>query len=304
MLMRRVVLAAATAAVFTVTAASVVAQDWKAKYPELVFAIVPSENAAGVTDRFNPWMACLGQQIGTKVTLRVANDYAAVIEGQRSGNVHFAYHGPASYARAYVTGVKIEPFAIEVSQGGVKGYYSVFYVKKDSSYQKIEDLKGKNLGLVDPNSMSGNNVPRFALNQMKIDPEVFFGKVVYAGSHENAVIALGQGTVDVAANWWNAEEDSNLTRMSSKGMVKKDDFRIIYKSDMIVNSPLTYLTELPADLKSKIRTAVFDSPKTCKDAFDRISDGKNEPFAPTDHKAYEPVVELIKFVDQLRKKSS
>ena len=30
------------------------AQDWKAKYPELDFAIVPAENASGVTDRYAP----------------------------------------------------------------------------------------------------------------------------------------------------------------------------------------------------------------------------------------------------------
>jgi phosphonate transport system substrate-binding protein len=101
-------------------------QDWKAKYPELTFAIVPSENASGVSDRFAPFIECLAKQIGTKVTLRIANDYAAVIEGQKAGNIQIAYHGPASYARAFVTGTQIEPFAIEVSQGHVKGYYSVF----------------------------------------------------------------------------------------------------------------------------------------------------------------------------------
>ena len=93
----------------------------------------------------------------------------------------------------------------------------MFYVKKDSPYQKIEDLKGKNLGLVDPNSTSGNNVPRFALNKMGIDPDTFFGKVVYTGSHENAVIALQQGTVDVAANWWNDENESSLTPHGAQG---------------------------------------------------------------------------------------
>ena len=46
-------------------------------------------------------------------------------------------------------------------------------------------------------------MPRFALDKMGIDPDTFFGKVVYTGSHENAVLALAQGTVDVAANWWN-----------------------------------------------------------------------------------------------------
>ena len=32
------------------------AQDWKAKYPELVFAVVPAENASGVVDRWQPFV--------------------------------------------------------------------------------------------------------------------------------------------------------------------------------------------------------------------------------------------------------
>ena len=199
-------------------------------------------------------------------------------------------------------GVKITPFAIEVSKGGVKGYHSVFYVKANSPYQTIADLKGKNIGLVDPNSMSGNNAPRFALNAMKIKPEDFFGKVVYTGSHVNAVMALNQGTVDVAANWWNNENDSELQRLVDKGMVKKEDFRMIFKSEQIVNSPLAYLDSLPADLKKKIAQAFFDAPKKDKAAFDKLSDGKMEPFEPVTHEAYLPVLELNKFVDSLRKK--
>ena len=175
------------------------AQDWKAKYPELVFAIIPSENASGVTERYGPFVQYLAKELGTKVTLRIANDYAAIIEGQRTGNIHIASYGPSSFARARMTGAKVDAFAIETNLDGTKGYHSVFYVKKDSPYQKVEDLKGKNLGLVDPNSTSGNNVPRFALNGMKIEPETFFSKVVYTGSHENAIIALQQGTVDIAA---------------------------------------------------------------------------------------------------------
>ena len=76
------------------------AQAWKAKYPELVFAVVPSENASGVTERMGPFINYLSRELGTKVTLRIANDYAAVIEGQRSGNIHIGGYGPAAFARA------------------------------------------------------------------------------------------------------------------------------------------------------------------------------------------------------------
>ena len=296
---RRALLALAASSLFVVSAQ---AQDWKAKYPELVFASIPAENAAQVTERFGDFAAYLSREIGVPVKLRVVGDYAAVIEGQRAGQIHMAYYGPASYARARMIGVKITPFAIEVSKGGVKGYHSVFYVKADSPYKSLEDLKGKNLGLVDPNSTSGNNVPRFVMNEMKIRPETHFGKVVYTGSHVNAVMALNQGTVDVAANWWNNETDSELQRMVDKGMVKKDDFRVIFKSDQIVNSPMAYLDSLPPELKKLIEQAFLNAPVKDKAAFDKLSDGKLEPFQPVTHEAYLPIVELNKFVDSLRKK--
>jgi phosphonate transport system substrate-binding protein len=299
MMNRRHILALAAAVALTTQAQ---AQDWKSKYPELIFSAAPAENAAIVTERYKDFLAYLSKEVGIPFKLRIASDYAAVIEAQRAEQVHVAYHGPASYARARMTGAKITPFAIEVSAGGVKGYHSVFYVKADSPYKSIQDLKGKNIGLVDPNSTSGNNVPRYALSKMNIKPEDFFGKVIYTGTHINAITALNQGTVDVAANWWNNETDSELQRMVDKKMVKKEDFRMIYKSDIIVNSPYTYLDSLPAELKQRIAKAMMDSPVKAKAAFDKLSDGKNEPFQTVDHAAYEPIVELNKFVDALRKK--
>src|SRR5580698_911734 len=185
-------------------APAAMAQAWKSDYPELVLAVVPAENASGVVNRYAPFTEYLSRTLGTKVTLRVANDYAAVIEGQRAGNIHIGYYGPASFSRARMTGVKTDAFVIDVNSDGTKGYYSVFYVKADSPYKTVEDLKGKNLGLVDPNSTSGYNMPLFALNNRHIDAEKFFSKVLVTGSHENAVLALVQGTVDTCANWWNA----------------------------------------------------------------------------------------------------
>ena len=174
MITRRIVLAGAAALAFTTSA---LAEDWKAKYPEITFAVIPAENGSGVTERFTPFVNYLSKELGIKVNLRVANDYAAVIEGQRAGNIQIGYYGPASFSRARVTGVKTDAFVIDVNSDGSKGYYSVFYVLAKSPYQKIEDLKGKNLGLVDPNSTSGNNMPRFKMNQMGIDPDTYFSKV-------------------------------------------------------------------------------------------------------------------------------
>ena len=45
------------------------------------------------------------------------------------------------------------------------------------------------------------------MNKMGMQPDKFFAKVINAGSHENAVMAVQQGTCDVAFNWWNSEDD-------------------------------------------------------------------------------------------------
>jgi len=310
MIRRRTMMAGIAAAG---TAPTVFARPARAAIEELVYAVVPAENASGVVNRFTPFTTYLSKAIGIKVTLRVANDYAAVIEGQRAGNIHVAYYGPASFSRARMTNVQTDAFVIDVNNDGTKGYYSVFYVRADSPYHKIEDLKGKNIGLVDPNSTSGYNMPLYTLSKLGIDDaSKYFSKVLVTGSHENAVIAVADKTVDVCANWWNADNDSNLTRMLTKGMVKnasgtpmkKEDFRIVLKTDLIINSPTAMLTSLPADLKAKIKAAFMNAATADKAAFDALSDGKNKPWEPIDNAAYDDTIKMVGFVDKLRRKAT
>ncbi|MDP4004537.1 phosphonate ABC transporter substrate-binding protein [Methylobacterium sp. NEAU K] len=287
------------------------AQDWKAQYPELTLAVIPMENASGTTDRYAPLANYLTKAVGVPVKLRVASDYAAVIEGQRAGNIQIAFYGAASFSRAVMTGVKIQPIVNPKHETGVSGYYSVIYVLAKSPYKTIEDLKGKNLALVDPNSTSGNQAPRFFLKRAGYDVDKFFAKAVFAGSHENAVLALTQGTVDAAANLWNSETDTMVTRMAAKGMLKKpdgtpmqqSDFRVVFKSDFLPEGPYAMLASLPDDLKGKIRQAFIDLPRADKAAFDRLSDGKDQDLTPVTIEDYQPIIDMLKFNDEQRKKS-
>ncbi len=311
MIHRRTLLLAAAALAASAGTAS--AQSWTGKYPELTFAVIPAENASGVTERWTPFVDYLSRELGVKVKLRIANDYAAVIEGQRSGFIQIASYGSASFARARLTGVKTEAFANDINIDGSTGYYSVLFVKATSPYTTIADLKGHNLGLVDPNSTSGNNVPRFELDKEGIhNAEAYFSKVVYAGSHENALLALAQGTVDVAANQWTNDDDSTLAQMLRKTMLKnadgsamkKSDFRIIHKSAIIPNGPYAYNADLPDDLKAAIAKAFADAPEKAKDAFDRLADGQKKGFHPATTSDWNATIDLVKFVDHLRKKAS
>ena len=116
---------------------------------------------------------------------------------------------------------------------------------------------------------------------------------------------VGQGTCDAAFNWWNDEQESNLLRMGRKGIVKPDDYpdRLQVRADRELADDVSFVT-LPDDLKAAIKKAILDVAAKDPAAFDKIYEGKQKPFQSIDHKAYEPMVELIKFVDELRKKKT
>ena len=288
------------------------AADWRKDYKTINFAVIPAENEAGVTNRWEEMVAYLSKELGVNVVLRIGNDYAAVIEGQRAGNIQVAYYGAASFARARMTGVATEAFALNINKVSGKGYYSVFYVLAGSPYRRIHELRGKNLGLVDVNSTSGYQVPLFTLHELGFDPERFFARSLVTGSHENVIFSLVSGTVDVAADSWNSDSYSNLTRMLTKGMLKhqdgtpmhQSDFRIILTSPQILNGPYAYLADLPVAMKAEIRAAFLAAPSKAAEAFARLSDGQNPRCEPIDTAAYDDTIKLVRFVDRLHKDQS
>jgi phosphonate transport system substrate-binding protein len=84
-------------------------------------------------------------------------------------------------------------------------------------------------------------------------------------------------------------------------MVKAADFRIVFRSEQIVNSPMAWLSALPAATKAAIRQAFLDLPQREPAIFQRMTDGKQKPWEPVTNAAYQPIIELNRFVDNLRR---
>jgi phosphonate transport system substrate-binding protein len=86
--------------------------------------------------------------------------------------------------------------------------------------------------------------------------------------------------------------------------MKKDDFRIIHKSAPIINGPYAYNSDLPDDLKAAIVKAFMETPEKEKALFEKMFDGQKKGFNPATTKDWDSTVELIRFVDSLRKKKA
>jgi phosphonate transport system substrate-binding protein len=271
------------------------ATDWRSKFSTLNFGVVSSENEADRIARYKTFVTYLERHLRVPCKMHQATDYAGTIEALKARKLEFARFGPASYAQAWlVTGGKVEPIVVETDSDGFVGYHSVVVIKADSPYKSLEDLKGKSLAFADPNSTSGFVAPAFFLREDGINPETFFGRTGFSGSHENSIIAILNGTYDAAATWWTDEERNNVARMEGKGMIAKGQTRVIWTSPRLPGSPWAMHADLPTSLKAEIRAALGELPTADPQAWQDLTDGKNKGVQEVTQEDYEPIIRMIK----------
>jgi phosphonate transport system substrate-binding protein len=271
------------------------ASDWRGTVSTLNFGVVSSENEADRIARYKGFVAYVERRLQVPIKMHQATDYAGTIEALKARKLEFARFGAASYAQAWlITGGKVEPIVVEADNEGSVSYHSVIAVKADSPYQSLDDLKGKSLAFADPNSTSGFVAPSYFLREESINPDSYFGRTGFAGSHENGILAVLNGTYDAAATSWTNEERGNVARMEGKGMIPKGQIRYVWKSPKIPNGPWTMHVDLPAALKVDIRATLMALPTADPQAWKGITDGKSKGVEETTHADFEPVIRMIK----------
>ncbi len=219
------------------------------QWPEkLTFGVIPVASARNMSESFGNLVSYLEKQLDIEVELQTAGDYSAVINGMQYKHVDLAYLGPKSYCEA-AKRAGAEAVAVEIGQSGVAGYYGYIITKKGSGLHNLNDLKGKKWAFTDPQSTSGTLVPTVHFMDLSINPQQYFSKVIYSGSHESSILAVKAGKVDGAST-------NNLD--FSRGLGKqwtKNDFNIIWKSDLLPGSPIAVRGDLPSSLKMAIKGA-------------------------------------------------
>jgi len=86
---------------------------------------------------------------------------------------------------------------------------------------KVSDLKGRKVAHVTPSSNSGNQAPRALFKSMGVVPDKDY-KVTYSGKHDNSIMGVANKDYDAGP-----VASSVLDRMVDKGIVNRDDLRVI-----------------------------------------------------------------------------
>ena len=188
--------------------------------------------------------------------------------------------GGAAYAAGYIdSNGGIEPLVMNVEPNGGRGYHSVLIVRADSPYKSLEDLKGKTMAWVDPNSTSGYLVPNAALRDTGIDPQKYFGRTLYSGGHEQSVLGVLKGNLDSAFTWTSPGHQSGQFRiMIDRGLLKLDDIRVVWQSPLIANPLWAVQKNLPADMRRDLLNMFLSLAKDDMAMAEAAAQGKTSGF--------------------------
>jgi phosphonate transport system substrate-binding protein len=216
----------------------------------LVFAYTPVEDPAVYQNVFKPFTDYLALCTGKRIVYYPVQSNAAEIEAMRSGRLHVAGFstGPTGFAVNLAGAV---PFAAKGTEKGPQGYHLISLVKKDSPYQKLSDLKGKRVAHTAPSSNSGNLAPLVLYPPQGLKPNDDY-KILWSGGHDKTALGVLSGDYDMGGVASDVFE-----RMVTRGTLKNDDFRIIYKSPIFPTSSFAYAHDLKPDLAKKLTDCFF-----------------------------------------------
>ena len=277
---RRTVLGAA----LLLTVCAGLPQHASAQPRALTIGLIPAEDSQAMIESSRQVLDALQQQLGMPVKPFVATDYNGVIEALRAKKLDVAYLGPFSYVLASSV-AEVEAFSVAVTKKtGQSAYRSVILARKDSGLRSVAELKGRNFAFVDPSSASGHLFPKAGLQQTGLDPETYFGRVVFSGSHDASILAVANRKVDAAA-----VADRIFNSAVAKGTVKQDDFVVLWSSRPIPESPMVWRKDLDPALKEKLAKALANL-KDVKWGDQGVLNG----FQPTSDAAYDVVRDTAK----------
>lgn len=192
---RRILLALAIAA-STLTGGASAAPDG------LRLAFIPQENPEKLLGDISTITTWLSEAINAPVKGFVTSDHAAAVEALRNGDADISFMGALPFVLAEAE-VGAQPLLSEIYRGEAQ-YRGRVFVRRDSGFKGLADLRGRDIAFADPISESGYLFPldlfvKAGLIAEGARGEDFFGKVYFAGGYQQAMQAVAEGIVDAAA---------------------------------------------------------------------------------------------------------
>lgn len=288
----------------TASAAGTAAETGNPGGEDGVFTIAyaPNESNTEAADARNGLAEDLGAVLGCEVEEIQASDYSAIIEALRTGSADMAYMGSQALALG-VERTDLEPIVMKAEDGDPEKaiYHSVFITNAaNTDINSIEDIKGRTMAFVDPDSTSGNLVPTAEIIQafpgdglnsdMLHTNGDFFEAVSFSGSHQAGLLAVVKGDVDVVPI-----SDQILASEIANGNAAESDIKIIHESGAIPAEAMVVAEHVDQATRDKLTE--FLTSYDNEQYFTDVIKVPGARFIECDMSDYEEIIELNKIIN-------
>jgi phosphonate transport system substrate-binding protein len=217
----------------------------------IVMSFVPSGDTQEIIASGDQLAQMISERTGLTIQANVGTDFAAVREAMGAGQAHIGWLNTFNYVLA------AEKYNVDVGlvteRFGTTTYAGQINVRADSGIATLEDLRGKVMCWVDPNSTSGYIIPRIELAAEGIDPDADFARTVEAGSHNNVIVQVYNGECDAGATYADARSS-----VAEDYPDVNEQVVVLYTTSNIPNDSVAFIEEFPEELREQIVTALLE----------------------------------------------
>lgn len=180
-----------------------VAEESKPRHderPSFTIAILPEQNVFEQKKRYRPLADYLSRALGLHVKIKLLDSYGSIYEEIKDGTIDAAFFGSFNYVLAKAQ-ADIEPIARPVKTNGIANYRGVIFTRRDSGLTgNVGTWKGRRIALIHEDTTAGYIFPKWYLSKNGISEfDHYFSKIIFAGSHDAAVLSVLKGQADIGA---------------------------------------------------------------------------------------------------------
>ncbi|NFO04820.1 phosphate/phosphite/phosphonate ABC transporter substrate-binding protein [Clostridium botulinum] len=214
---------------------------------EVIVGINPFTSPADIKKMYLPILERLLKGINLTPRMIIVKDYDALSDQIKKGTIDMGWFSPFAYVIAK-SKANVTPLVTPRVNG--KTYYNGYIIaNKNSGIKTLSDLKNKSFAYVDKNSASGYLYARHILKANKMNPDRLFSDVSFAGSHDNVINGVLNGSFDAGATYNEA-----LDKAKENG-VNLDDLIIVSMTDNIQKDAIAVSPDMDLERAEAIKNA-------------------------------------------------
>ena len=188
---------------------------------------------------YRPLAAYLAAQLDRPVELRTVESWEGLAKSLANGETDIALLGPWGYVLAnHEAGAQA---VATILYDGKPEYFALIVTHPESGITRPSDLKGRTFAFGDKGSTSGYLIPLHYFMAQGIDPDTYFGKVLYT-KHQAIETQVTQGVLDAGADY-----NRNRNAMIEQGLIKADRSIVIWQSSPLPNDAVAVSALLAGD---------------------------------------------------------